>query len=213
MIGDLLRRPDVVAGRCGDESAQPSIVRTAIVLIVVGGAFFGAAVGMFRGGSQVAFAAFKIPLATLLTLAICAPGFVALAAAFGRSFGLRHVLALELAAGARSSLVLFAMSPVLWLAIDLDAGYHLVRLGAVVAYGLAGLSGLLLLLRGLGDAPGRAATTLGFVTLFLIVGTQSAWLLRPYLGDPHDREIPLFAHGRHEGGFLGVVAHSLGPWR
>lgn len=210
MIAELLRRPADIVVRCRDASQQAAIARTSLLLVVVGGVAFGAALGMYRGGAQVALAAIKIPAATLLALAVCGPGFAALAAAFGRRWTLRETLSLALAAGGRSSLVLFALSPALWLAIDLGAGYHFVRIAAAGAYGLAGLSGLMLILRGLGDAPGRAALALGFVSLFLVVGAHSAWLLRPYLGDPSDTHVPVFAHGRHEGGVLGVLARSVG---
>src|SRR5204863_1107645 len=139
------------------------------LLVAVGGAAFGGALGAFRGGAQIAMAAWKIPFATLATLAVCGPGFAALTAAFGRRWTFRTTLALALAAGARSSLVLFALAPVLWLTIDLGASYDAVRLAATAAYGLAGLSGLALLVRGLGDAPGRASAATGLVALFLIV--------------------------------------------
>jgi hypothetical protein len=219
MIAELLRHPDKLLDRCREPGAQSALARTDLVLIALGGALFGAAVGTFRGGAQIPFAALKVPLATLATLAICGPGFAAFAAAFGRPWTLRETLALTLTAGARSSLVLFALAPAVWLAIDLGAGYHPVRLVAAAAYGLAGLSGLLFLLRGLGPAfllrglgpaPGRWATAASFVVLFGIVGSQTAWLLRPYLGDPRDGQIPLFAHGRREGGLAGVLGRSIG---
>jgi len=44
--------------------------------------------------------------------------------------------------------------------------------------------------------------------LFLVVGGQSAWLLRPYLGNPSDRSVPMFAHGRHEGGLVETLGRS-----
>jgi hypothetical protein len=215
MIAELLRRPDAALARCRDRDRQRAVARAALPIIVVGGALFGAALGTFRGEAQIAFSAAKIPLATLATLALSGPGFVALASAFGRRWSLRETLALTLAAGARSSLVLFALAPVLWLAVDLGAGYHLVRLAAVAAYGLAGLSGLVLLLRGLGQAPGRAAAALGFVALFLVAGAQTAWLLRPFLGDPSDARPPLLAQGRQEGGVIGVIERSAAAdlWR
>jgi hypothetical protein len=209
MIADLLRRPDVVAERCRNPAAQRDLARLALLIVALGGALFGAVLGSFRGGPQMAAASLKIPAATLLTLAVCGPGLAAFALVFGRKWALREALALLLCAGARSSLVLFALSPVLWLVIDLGGGYHFIRLIAAAAYSLAGLSGFVFLLRALGPAPGRAATALSFALLFLIAGAQTAWLLRPYLGDPGDTQVPLFAQGRREGGLLGVLGRSL----
>jgi hypothetical protein len=143
-----------------------------------------------------------------MTLAISGPGLAAFAVAFGRSWTLRETLSYLLSAGARSSLVLFALSPVLWLVIDLQASYSAIRLAATAAYALAGLSGFLLLLRGLGPAPGRAPVAAGFVLLFLVVGGQSAWLLRPYLGNPGERQVPIFSQGRQQGGLVETLGRS-----
>jgi hypothetical protein len=209
VIGELLRRPGEIVERCREPGAQVALARTALLLIIAGGALFGAALGTFRGSEQIPLAAAKIPIATLMTLAVCAPGFAAFVAAFGRRWSQRETLAIALSAGGRASLVLFALAPVLWLSIDLGAPYHSVRLLAAGAYALAGLSALAFVLRAIGSAPGRLATTLSFVGLFLIVGAQSAWLLRPYLGDPGDARVPVFAHGRREGGVVHVLLDSI----
>jgi hypothetical protein len=81
---------------------------------------------------------------------------------------------------------------------------------ATLAYGLAGLSGLGFWLRALGPALGRPALAFSFISLFLLVGAQAAWVLRPFLGDPRDTDVPLFAQGREEGGVPG--AFGLDFW-
>ena len=116
-------------------------------------------------------------------------------------------MALGLAAGARASLVLLALAPVLWLVIDRGAGYHAVKLGAVLAYAVAGLSALGLIVQALGRGPGSTATAAGFVATFLVVGGQTAWILRPYLGQPSDNVVP-FLVARKEGGVADALAHS-----
>ena len=205
MIADLLCRPDAVIARCRSRRDDRGVARFSLIALAVGGAAFGAALGSYRGGLMPWLSAGKIPSATLLTLAVSGPGFASLAAAFDRRWSFRETLSLTLAAGARASLVLFALTPALWLSIDLGVGYASVRWAAVLAYGLAGLSGLSFLLRALGAASGRVLAASGFVLLFLVVGAQTAWVFRPFLGDPRDREVPLFAQGRLEGGLIGVL--------
>jgi len=205
VITELLRRPDDCIARCREPGLDRDVARFSLAAIALGGAAFGAALGTYRGGTMVFHSAWKIACATLLTLALCGPGFSALAAAFERRWSFRETLCLALAAGARSSLVLFALSPVLWLAIDLGASHHSVQLLATAGYGLAGLSGLGFWLRALGPALGRFWLSFAFVALFLLVGAQAAWVLRPFLGDPRDAEVPLFAQGRREGGVLGAL--------
>jgi hypothetical protein len=206
----LLGEPERAARTCADPSERGAVAAQALVWIALGGVVFGAVVGSERGGAQIAVAALKIPLATLLTLAVSGPAVWAVARSFGRSWDFATALALLLSAGARSSLVLLACAPPLWLAIDLGAGYAFTRLGAAAAYGLAGLSGVALLARALGPAPGRATALLVGGTLFAAVAAQSAWILRPYIGDPRDDRVPLFAQGRVEGGVLGVLRGDLG---
>jgi hypothetical protein len=202
---DLLRDPERALSASRDPRQQASFARSCLVAIAIGGALFGATVGSFRGGPQVGFAALKIPVATLLTMAVAGPALFALAAAFGRRWTLPSALAVMLGAGARSSLVLGALSPVLWLAIDLGVGYGSVKLAATAAYGAAGLSGLTLLLRGLGREAGRLGAASCFVMVFLVTGAQTAWVLRPYLGDPHDTTVPLLVNDRVEGGVVGSL--------
>jgi hypothetical protein len=209
MITALLRSPQEVVDLCRNPAAQRDLARKELLLIALGGMLFGGVLGTFRGGAQIPIAAAKIPLATLLSLAVSGPGLAVFAATFGRAWTFRETLALLLGAGARSSLVLLSLSPVLWLVIDLGSSYAAIRFAATSAYGLAGLSGFAFLLRALGPEKGRAAIASSFAVLFLIAGAQSAWLLRPYFGDPRDRSVPVFAHGRQEGGLIGALGRSL----
>jgi hypothetical protein len=206
LLVDLLRSPQHAVEACADRERQRHIAVTSLWVIAVGGLLFGAAVGSFRGFPQLGIAAFKLPVVTLLTLAAAGPAFHGIATAVDRQLSFRTTLALLLCAGARSSLVLIAVAPLLALAVDLGAGYGFVRGCAVACYGLAGLSALSFIVRALGPGKGRALGTVSFVLTFLVIGAQTAWLCRPYLGDPRDASVPLFAHGRVEGGLLGALA-------
>jgi hypothetical protein len=213
LLSELLHAPRAAAMRCREADGARAIAATALLAIVVGCATFGAVVGGQRGGAQIAVTALKLPLVTIVTLSVCGPALYVLAGAVGYGWPLRTVLGLSLAAGARSSLVLFALAPVLWLAIDLGASYHSVKLMAASAYALAGASALGLMLRGIDERHGRRALIVGMVAVFAIVGGQTAWVLRPYIGQPSDAHVPLFVH-RVEGGLarvlLGTAARVFG---
>lgn len=60
-----------------------------------------------------------------------------------------------------------------------------------MAYGLSGLAALGVLLRALDRAARRGLVVGLMVGLFCVVGGQSAWMLRPYLGRPSQAEVPL----------------------
>jgi hypothetical protein len=209
MIGEILRAPEAVARRCREERDLPALVATALTVIAAGSAVFGGVVGSMRGGAQILFAAIKMPLVILVTLALCGPAFHVLAAVFGRPWSLRTVVSMVLSAGARASLVQLALAPALWLFIDCGASYHAVKLAAVVAYGLAGLAALGVLTRGLGDGPGKGITFAAFVGLYLLAGGQTAWILRPYLGRPDSQAVPFLTREK-EGGVADAVWTSVG---
>jgi hypothetical protein len=209
LVNRLLRTPADVARDCREDRDQRDVASIALVAIAVGAALFGAAVGSWRGGAQIAFAALKLPIVTLGTLALCMPAFYAVAAVFGRPWSLPAAVSIMLAAGARFSLVLLAATPVVWLTVNLGASYDAVKLVASFAYALAGLGALGLLLHGLGEGAGRVATVLTFVTIFLFVGGQAAWILRPYIGNPRDPETTLFTRER-EGGLAHQLLVSVG---
>ncbi len=208
-ITHLLREPQLIVDRCSKPAAQLPLVRGTLLILVVGTATFGATIGSYRGGAQILYAALKLPLATLIALAAGGPAFASLAAAFDRPWGLRRTLAIVLSAGARSGLVLAALSPPLWLAIDFGLPYPALKLSATLAYALAGLSALAVLLRALGTGKGRWGAATGIMAIYLIVGAQAAWLLRPYIGDPRDENVPTFAADRKEGGLIRALRSTL----
>ncbi len=212
LLNRILRAPAGVAEQCRSDRDVAAIARTALITLAIAATAFGAAVGSWRGGRQIAFAALKMPIGILGTLAIAAPAFYVLAAIFGRPWAMRPVLSLVLVAGARFSLVLLATTPPLWLLIDFGAHYDVIKVVATLAYGLAGLAGLEVLVRGLGDGPGKHMTIGLFVAVFLLIGGQNAWVLRPYLGTPGTHEITLFTRER-EGGLVVQLCQSIGILR
>ena len=209
LVNRLLRAPSEVAAECREDRDLARVAASAIVTIVAGAVLFGAAVGSWRGGAQIAFSAVKLPLVTVGTLAVCVPAFHAVAAVFGRPWSLRSAVSIMLVAGARFSLVLLAATPVVWLTINLGASYDAVKLLAALAYALGGLAALGLVLRGLGPGRGRLATVLTFIGVFLVVGGQSAWILRPYIGTPGRDDVTFFTR-EHEGGLAYQLWVSLG---
>ncbi len=205
-LNRILRRPADVADQCRDDRDVVSLARTAILALVVAGAAFGAAVGAWHGGWQIAFAAFKLPIGILGTLTLAAPVFYALTAVFNRPWPIRPVISLMLSAGARFALVLLATTPMVWLTINFGASYEAVKLVATLAYASAGFSGLAVLVRGLGDGPRKKTMIALFAAVFVLIGAQNAWILRPYLVRSGATEVTLFTHER-EG---GLVVHL---WR
>ncbi|XXT14929.1 hypothetical protein WME94_32245 [Sorangium sp. So ce429] len=203
----LLRAPSDIAASCREDRDIRAIALASLGAIALGSAVFGGVIGSFRGQQQILYAAIKVPLAMLVTLALCAPAFHALAAVLGRPWPMRSIIALALASAGRSSLVLLAFAPVLWLLIDMGLGYHASSVVAWLAYAVAGLAALGVLVRGIGPGRGRALTALAFMAVFFAVGGQAAWIFRPYLGRPSAKVVP-FLRAR-EGSFPDALVRSF----
>lgn len=204
----ILRKPGEVAAACVGGRADRALVSTSLATIVLGVALFGGVVGSMRGGVQIAYGGVKMPVTILATLIACVPAFQAFAAALGRPWTYRAVVALALVAGARAALCLVAAAPALWLVVSFGAGYHALKLLATLAYALAGLAALGVLFRALGDGPGRTSTAAAFVTVFLLVGGQMAWSLRPFLVRPDAPKVTFLTREK-EGGLVRELATSF----
>lgn len=205
-LGALLRAPGEVARRCRDEEDLASLAATSLAAAAVGCAVYGATLGTFRGGLQIVYAGAKLPAAVAATLALTVPALWALAAASGRAWSLRSATALALAAAGRAALVLLAAAPALWLALELGLGYHAATLVAAGFYALGGAAALGVLLRGLGDAPGRLGVAAATVAVFFATGGQTAWALRPFLVRPQTTEVPFVR--ATEGSFADALLTS-----
>jgi hypothetical protein len=187
LVDQLLRDRPAILRRIAAGDDLAGLVRTWILTIVVGMALVGAALGAFRGGAQIAYAAIKLPLVLLLTAALSAPVLSAGRLALGRRASLAQDLALVVTALAFGSLVLVAQAPVLLAMTALRVGYHEAILVTAVCFTIGGLASVSVLLRGAGDALAALAILLG---VFAVVGSQLAWTLRPYLVRPRSQEVP-----------------------
>ncbi len=212
-IDDLLHDAPAVLKRISEGRDLANLAKAMILTIAFGAGAFGAAMGTYRGGWQILFAGFKLPLALLLTTAFCAPAFTALNRAVGRKGCMRRDLALVLSALARSSLVLAAQAPIVLLAVRLSAGsneaYHSIVLLVVACCALAGAVGLMMFLRGLRARQSQGLWTVApaLFLLFSSVGAQMSWTLRPFLLRPRTPDVVFLR--AVEGSFVESVAVSL----
>lgn len=206
LFDELLRAPKRSAERSVTGEELPAFVLSTLAAVVIGAGTFGAVLASSRGGVQLLFSAFKLPLALLATLVVVVPAFHAIAGALGQKLAFRGVVALSLAATARAALLLVALAPLMWLALDLGVGYHDGVLLAVLCYTAAGLAALRLWLHGVGFGARGALVVLVSALVVCPVGGQTAWLLRPFFGRPAQAEVPFLRH--KESSFLDAVYKS-----
>jgi hypothetical protein len=207
-VDQLLRAPNDVLRALGDGADLAARTRVYLVAVLACTATFGAALGFFRGGVQILFAAVKLPLATLLTLAVLVPLLHALNRALERPADIARDVAALMAAMARAALVLAAETPLLWAAHAVDVDYHHMIVLAVLTCGAAGLVGAWFLWRALSvERRGRLVVTALLLGTMAVVGTHSAWLFRPFIVRPRAERV-VFMHPL-EGSFSDAVEESL----
>ena len=206
IVTTLLRDPASSAERCRRSEGLRELAATALVCLIGGAALFGAVMGAFRGGPQIAYSAFKLPLALLATLVISVPAFFSLTIALGGRTRFGAMATVSLLAAARGALVLAACAPLLWFAVDRGLDYHASVLLATLMYMVAGGAALELLLKGIGGAWRSLITAALCGVVFFAVLGQTAWMLRPFFGRPSQHAVP-FVRTR-EGSFADAVMQS-----
>ncbi len=190
----------------------PDVAPAALILPgVLGGAAFGAAIGSYVGGAQVAYAAIKMPLFLLGTLAVCIAGLGAVA---GPSVGPLRAARVAVRTVVLTSIILGGLAPPLFvLGVSLPKpdpkGYQAMVLALTAAVAIAGSISVARLAGELGSRRLAAA----WIAIYGFTGAQAAWLLKPWIGytlEP-DRFIPISEnlHGNFYESAFGTLLNFL----
>ena len=179
----------------------------------------GAILGTYTGGWQIIYAAIKIPLLLLFTLAACFFAFWTWSQYFRTELSPAQVVSLSLSAISITSILLFGLTQLLWLFLDGSSGhYHRAITGLVCVFGLAGLGGVAVLYQGLRmltwktSSRRRGGTTAIagiWITIYGFVGIQMTWMLRPYLFHPWAKGRPLTFLRTVEGSIYDSILRTL----
>lgn len=185
LVSRLLRDPQALV----EEVDTPGgISRTAPALLgvtVVGGALVGGVVGAHHGGLQVAYAALKTPLLLLLPPIIALPAVYATWDLLGGGPSWRRLCAGALVGMSRTAVLAAALGPLVWLCTSAGIDYHSAVLVFAGSLALAGLPGLMTVLRAL-PRPAELPRV-AVLTSLLVLGAsfaQTGWLLRPFVARP-----------------------------
>jgi hypothetical protein len=172
-----------------------------IAVIVAGAAAFGFVLGAWRDPLQGAFTAIKFPLIVLLTAGGNGLLNGMLAPLLGTNISFRQSLLAVLMSFTIAATVLGACSPLIYFVIwnspafsaatdETTAFMHsfifVLLVAAMAIAGIAGNVRLLQLLRQLSGHDSSARRTLfAWLAGNLFLGSQLAWILRPFVGAPH----------------------------
>jgi hypothetical protein len=168
-----------------------------VAIIILGGGIYGATLGLWRDGLQAAFTATKFPLLALLTCGGNAALNGCLGQLLGGGMGFRQTTLAILMSFAVTALVLASAAPImlflLWNTPPLAAknalgGHGVTLLAHVALIAFAGVLGVHRLFRLVvltsGSAIAARRVLLGWLAGNLLLGSQLAWVLRPFVGSP-----------------------------
>ncbi len=219
----LLHHPMETVESIRQASDLEQICRIFFAISLVMSAIYGAVMGatnLLQGSDmaiQYKFAmifitAVKVPLLFLLTMVIVLPAIYVSNAFVGPGVSFRQMLTLLLATFAITGTVLASGATIAFFFALTSRSYHFIKLLHVFFFMCAGVAGLAYLLKCITTvAPSNGRTAINWLffawlLLYMFVGTQLAWVLRPFVGSP-EREFQVFRP--RKGNFYESVYHSL----
>jgi len=168
-------------------------VKWLILFVLVGGGLYGVVMGSYTGIGlgrylQLVYSGVKVPLLLLVTFVLCLPSFyvINMLAGLGDDFG----EALRAIVGAQScvAIVLAGLAPVTAFLYICTTDYELAVLINGVMFAVATAAAQVVVRRYYGPLIARdrrhRRMLAAWLALYVFVGIQMAWVLRPFIGDP-----------------------------
>lgn len=190
-----------------------------IIAMLISCSVFLAIYGTVMGASHSVLQAFtslvKLPFLFLVTLAICAPSLHFFYVLFGSQQTIFQTIALILTALTTTSVLLFSLAPITLFFLVTSSQYPFFKLLNVAFFAIAGFLGVAFLRWGIQvvteseDENGiKTRRTIFVIWAFLygFVGSQMAWTLSPFMGDPTQ---PYMLFKQAGGNFYSDVFNSL----
>ena len=183
----IKRREEFFKNLMEEKGLEAYFVNSNLAIIVFSGVY-GATIGVYPSGLQVFYDPVKIPMLLLISLYITVPSYYVLSSLFGGKHSFSQMVILLLSSLMVMSIVLLALVPLNLFFILATANvtystYAFLVILNVAIFALAGLFALVYLLRGFATMyPGigwTPAFSVGSI-IFMFVGTQLSWVLRPY---------------------------------
>jgi hypothetical protein len=194
------------------------------LVVLAGSGVYGITVGLWRSPEQAFYTAIKIPALILLTCAGNAVLNGMLAQLLGSALSFRQTSAAILLGFAVASAILGTFAPIALFvlfntpalsAVNALTGHSVMLLTHVCLIACAGILGNRLLFRSLNllNTPEISRRVLmGWLAGNLLLGSQLAWMLRPFIGSPNlsvQFLRPDFLHGNFFEAVARAIAHLL----
>ncbi len=178
-------------------------------------ALYGAVMGSSHSLWQALSSAFKLPVLFLATLLICAPSLYFFNLLFGSNQSLGQNLTLILTGITVSAVLLLSLAPITLFFLLTITEYQFFKLLNVAIFAISGFMGVVFLYQGMKmvsadeheGAAMRKRILIIWMFVYAFVGSQMAWTLRPFIGDPG---APFELFRQLGGNFYSNVIWSIG---
>lgn len=211
-VDRLLRGEDEFSA--GDLAVRRTPVIVSLAVIVLFGATYGSVMGSYggladNGWKQALVSAVKVPFLFGVTFLICLPSFFVLNALAGLAGDFRRALSALLGFQAIASLVLAALAPITFLFNVSTDFYQFMVLWNGVAFAVGSVMGHGAMRRVyrvlIAANPRHAMMYRLWVFLYVSVGIEMAWVLRPFIGAP-DLPVQFFRRGAWGNAYTEVLS-------
>ena len=198
-------------------SAEDWPVGKAAVANIALAGFYGLVMGSYQltahdGWKQAVASAIKVPCLFLLTLVICLPTLYVVSALLGSGLSLRQLLGILTASFLVTTVLLAAFAPIIAFFMLSARHYVFIKLLNVAFFTIAAGTGMAVIgsaMKSLGnqDLAGYKTLLRFWFLIYAFVGTQMAWILRPFVGHP---DLGFSAFRQLGGNFYTDVLRSIG---
>ncbi len=189
VLEEFLKRSDQFYVNLAEEKDFETYFVNSNLAILLLSACYGATMGLYSGGLQIVYSAVKVPILILISLYLTVPSYYVLYSLLGGKRSLRQTITLLLSGFTIMAIILLAFVPVnLFFIITTPRSsdaHSFTALLNIAIFTLGGFFALIYLIKGgkvLYNEPGeewKPAFLVGSVIL-AFVGTQMAWVLRPF---------------------------------
>lgn len=189
VVEEFIKRRDEFLKNLTEEKNLKTYFVNSNLAILALSAIYGATMGIYAGGLQILYSAIKVPMLLLISLYLTVPSYYVLYSLLGGKRTLGQTIMLLLFGFTIMSTVLIALVPVnLFFIITTtksSATYAFTVLLNIAIFALGGFFAFTYFIKGakaLYPEPSenwKPAFLLGSIIL-MFVGTQMAWVLRPY---------------------------------
>ncbi|HCF59124.1 MAG TPA: hypothetical protein DFS52_14170 [Myxococcales bacterium] len=184
----LLRAPARLLTRVAEGDRVEELPAQLVLIALSGLGLFGFVLGMTRSLLPGVVSSVKLGFVGLGALAVCIPALHVYGRVLGNDASPQQTVCEALVALATTGMTLVAMTPI-WLVFTyFTSSYPLTMLGSIVALGLAGVRGMVVLMRAAKAQGRRVAHLAVWTAIYGLVGLQLAWIARPFVGAPDSRD-------------------------